>query len=177
MFENKPAIVIANRNEAKIELAGLEVGPFEEGREYELPFWVAQELDRAGVVRFREDDILNVVKLHKVHWRERVQPSTRVSPLPPEFYPRLNRYLEQLKNRSHDPEKRSEYEKSLKIAQDIVNSRIKKLVSLSSSPPVATNILKNLSNEEQAFYHHLHQTVTEWKRSILKVNDYHDRRD
>lgn len=177
MFENKPVIVIANRDEAKIELAGLEVGPFEEGREYELRFWIAQELGRAGLVRFREDDVMNVVKLHKVHWRERVQPSTRVSPLPSEFYPRLKRYLEHLKSRSHDLEKRREYEKSLKIAQDIINSRIKKLVSLSSSPPVTTNILKNLSNEEQAFYHRLHQIVAEWKRSILQVNDENDRRD
>ena len=65
MFENKPVKVIANRNEAKTELAGLKVGPFDEGREYEVRFWVAKELEKAGIVRFREEDILDVVKLHK----------------------------------------------------------------------------------------------------------------
>ena len=81
MFENKLIKVIANRNEEKIELAGLKVGPFEEGREYEVRFWIAQELERAGIVRFREEDMLDVVKLHKIHWKERVQPTNKVSTL------------------------------------------------------------------------------------------------
>jgi hypothetical protein len=57
MFENKPVPVIANRNESIIELAGLEVGPFEEGKEYEVRFWIAQELEKIGVVRFIEEYI------------------------------------------------------------------------------------------------------------------------
>jgi hypothetical protein len=35
-FENSLVKVVANRNYPEVELAGLTVGPFEEGNEYEL---------------------------------------------------------------------------------------------------------------------------------------------
>lgn len=179
MFENKPVKVIANRNEAKIELAGLKVGPFEEGREYEIRFWVAQELERAGIVRFREEDMLDVVKLHKIHWKERVQPTNKVSLLPEEFYPKLRRYLTHLKKASNNnSEKLKEYEKSTRISRDIVNSRVKKIVSLASSPPLTAQALQSLTPEERTLYHRLHKIINKWRTKILKQRgDESDRRN
>ena len=169
VFENKPSTVVANRNEAEIELAGLSVGPFEEGREYHVRFWVAQELQRAGIVRFREEDTLDVVKLHKTHWKERVQPSNKVSPLPEEFYPRLRRYLVYLRSASSDNSDRMrDYEKSLRISRDIVNCRVKKIVSLASSPPLAAQRLQSLTPEERTLYHKLHGIISEWRSEILE---------
>jgi hypothetical protein len=40
-FENVPVRVIADRNHPEIKLAGLSVGPFEEGNEYEVYYWIA----------------------------------------------------------------------------------------------------------------------------------------
>ena len=169
MFENKPVKVIANRNEAKISLAGLEVGPFEEGREYEIRFWIASELEKVGIVRFREEDRLDVVKLHKIHWKERVQPTNKVSPLPEEFYPQLRRYLTHLKKVSNNnSEKLKEQEKSNRISQDIVNCRVKKIVSLASSPSLPSQALQNLAPEEKVFYYQLHKIIHEWRGKILK---------
>ena len=175
MFENKPVKVIANRNEAKIELAGLEVGPFEEGREYEIQFWIAQELERAGIVRFREEDILDVVKLHKINWKERVQPTNKVSPIPEEFYPKLRRYLTHLKKVSNNkPEKLKEHEKSVRISRDIVNCRVKKIVSLASSPPLTAQALQSLTPEERTLYHSLHEIISEWRNKIFERGDKSD---
>ena len=168
-FENKPVKVVANRNEEKIELAGLKVGPFEEGREYEIRFWVAQELERFGIVRFREEDMLDVVKLHKIHWKERVQPTNKVSPLPEEFYPKLRRYLAYLKKDSNKkPEKLREYEKCVRSSRDIVNCRVKKIVSLASSPPLAAQTLQTLTLEERTLYHNLHTIINEWRSKIFE---------
>ena len=168
-FENKPVKVVANRNEAKIELAGLGVGPFEEGREYEVRFWIARELERVGVVRFREEDMLDVVKLHRIHWTERVQPTNKVSPLPEEFYPQLRRCLASLQKASNNnSEKLKDHEKSLRISRDIVNCRVKKIVSLASSPPLTTQALQSLTPEERALYHNLHKTINEWKSKIFE---------
>jgi len=69
IFENTPIKVIANRDSPEIALAGLKVGPLAEGEEYELRFWVAEELRKMGLVRFREEDVLDAVKLHKIHWK------------------------------------------------------------------------------------------------------------
>jgi len=168
MFENRPVKVIANRNEAKTELAGLKVGPFDEGREYEVRFWVAKELEKAGIVRFREEDMLDVVKLHKIHWKERVQPTNKVSPLPEDFYPKLRRYLTSLKRASaNNPEKLKDHEKSVRISKDIVNCRVKKIVSLASSLPLTSQALQSLTVEERTLYHNLYKTINEWRGKIF----------
>ncbi len=168
VFENSLVKVIANRNEAQIELAGLRVGPFDEGREYEIRFWVAQELEKVDIVRFREEDVLDVVKLHKTHWTERVQPTNKVSALSEEFYPRLRRYLVYLKNASqNNGEKLKEYEKATQISLDVVNCRVKKIVSLASCPPLTAQALQSLTPEERALYHRLHQIIGEWRSQIL----------
>ena len=57
-YENSLVKIVANRNCPEIKLAGLTVGPFDEGNEYEIYFWVAKELAASGMVHFREDDIL-----------------------------------------------------------------------------------------------------------------------
>ncbi len=177
-FENSLVKVIANRNEAKTELAGFVIGPFEEGREYELRFWVAQELERLGAVRFREEDLLDVVKLHKTHWKERAQPSNRVSPLPEEFFPQLRRYLTSLKKASqNNSDKLKDYEKSARTARDIVNCRVKKIVSLASSTPLTAQALQNLTPEERTLYYTINRMIRDWRNKILReTGDNSDRR-
>lgn len=178
IFENKPIKVIANRNEAKIELSGLSVGPFEEGREYEIRFWIAQELEKVGIIRFRAEDLLDVAKLHKIHWKERVQPSSMVSPLSEGFYPKLRWYLDYLKKASRTSSERlKELEKSTRTSHDIINCRVKKIVSLASSPLLTAQTLEDLTPEERTLYHHLHQIIDEWRNKILKErDDKNDRR-
>ena len=78
-YENSLVKIVANRNCPEIKLAGLNVGPFDEGNEYEVYFWVAKELASAGMVHFREDDILDATKLFKVQWKEGVQIPGQIS--------------------------------------------------------------------------------------------------
>jgi DNA replication initiation complex subunit (GINS family) len=113
--------------------------------------------------------MLDVVKLHKIRWKERVQPTNKVSPLPEEFYPKLRRYLAYLKKTANNnPEKLKEHEKSSRISRDIVNCRVKKIVSLASSPPLTAQALQNLTPEERTLYHSLHKIINEWRTKILK---------
>ncbi|MGB9842513.1 MAG: hypothetical protein ACPLKZ_07375, partial [Candidatus Bathyarchaeales archaeon] len=58
-FENLRVKIIADRNYPEIQLAGLSLGPLAEGNEYEVYYWVAQELVKAGIAHFREDDCLD----------------------------------------------------------------------------------------------------------------------
>ena len=83
-----------------------------EGNEYEVYFWVAKELASAGMVHFREDDVLDATKLFKVQWREGVQIPGQISELPEDFYPKLRRYLIALKQEATQPEKITEYHKT-----------------------------------------------------------------
>ncbi len=170
MFENKPVRILINRNCPEIQLVGVKVGPFDEGKEYEVRYWIAQELVHAGIARLNEEELLDAVKLHKISWKESIQRTRQVSPLEEDFYPRLRRYLIILKRKAvGNPEKMREYEKAIRLSRDIVNCRLGKIVSLASSPPQTNQTLANLAQEERELYKQLYEIINEWKLKILKV--------
>ncbi|MBN1358425.1 DNA replication complex GINS family protein [Candidatus Bathyarchaeota archaeon] len=167
-FENLLVRVTADKNYPEIKLAGLSVGPFEEGNDYELYYWIAQELSGAGFVHFREDDLLKATALYKIQWKERVQIAGQISELNEDFYPKLRRYLADIKAEiAKNPEKAQEYEKTKHLAWDIVNSRLKKIIALSSSPVQSGQIQKKLTCEERFIYEQLSKMINEWKAQIL----------
>jgi len=167
-FENLLVKIVANRNYPEIQLAGLSAGPFEEGNEYEVHYWIAQELAESGVAHFREDDCLDATKLYKIQWTERVQIAGQISELTEDFYPKLRRYLANIKEEiAKHPEKVQEYEKAKHLAWDIVNSRLKKIVALSSGPPQTEQILKKFTSEEKLIYEQLSKIINDWKAQII----------
>ena len=168
-YENSMVKIVANRNCPEIKLAGLNVGPFDEGNEYETYFWVAKELANAGMVHFREEEILDATKLFKVQWKEGVQIPGQISELPPNFYPKLRRFISDLKEQaSKQSEKYQEYNRAKQLARDVVNSRLKKIVALSSAPAQSEQVLKKFTNEEKLFYQQLVKIISEWKTKILE---------
>lgn len=173
IFENSSVKVTANRNCPEIKLVGLTIGPFEEGNVYEIPFWVAQELEKAGIVRFREEELLDAKKIYKIQWMERVQTPSQISKLPEDFYPKMRRYLAELKKASaKSPEKMREYEKSMQVIRDMVNARLKKIVSLATANFGQTEqILKNLTCEERLIYERLRKLIHDWKAQILEFEE------
>jgi len=170
VFQNMSVKIVANRDSPKIDLPGVKVGPFNEGKEYEVRFWIAQELKKAGIAHLRMDEPLDLTILNKIHWKEaRVQTSQRVTPLPEDFYPKLHLYLEELNEEAiKRPEHRSDYEKARKLSDDITRTRLKKIVSLASSPAQPRQILGNLTKEERALYDYLYEKISKWRTEILK---------
>lgn len=169
-FENTAVRMIANRSYPETKVVGLAVGPLEEGREFEVKYWIARELAKAGIARFREKDALNLVSLNKIHWREMIQTGRRISTLPEHFYPKLRRYLSELKDKAAtDSSSADEYNRALRLAQDIVNCRLKKIVGLAASPAQTDSVLRSLSREERILYDGLYATVSGWKSKILKL--------
>lgn len=171
IFENMPVKIVANRNSPIIDLPGTKVGPFQEGKEYEIKYWIAKELKKIGIARIRMEDPLDLMILNKIHWKERVQASQKLTSLPEEFYPKLRRYLKELSEKAiKNPEHRSDYEKAKNLSDDITRMRLKKIVSLASSGRDQTGqILRSLTKEEKYVYNCLHKIISEWKNEILKL--------
>ena len=168
-FENSLVNIIANRNYPEIKLAGLSLGPFEQGSEYEVYFWAAQELAAAGVAHFREEDCLGATEIYKVQWKERVQIAGQISELPEDFYPKLRRYLANMKEEiARHPEKVWEHEKAMHLARDIVNARLKKIIALSAGPAQTDQVLKKFTSEERLIYEQLGKIIAEWRAQILE---------
>jgi len=161
--------IVANRNCPEIKLVGLTVGPFDEGNEYEVYFWVAKELASAGMVHFRENELLDATKLFKAQWKEGVQIPGQIGELPDDFYPKLRRYLLELKEQSQkQSEKYQEYDRARQLARDIVNSRLKKIVAISSAPTQSEMVLKKFTNEERLISDQLVKLISGWKNNILE---------
>ncbi len=170
-FENSLVKVVANRNVPETKLAGLTVGPFEEGNEYEIHFWIAQRLLDHGVVHFREENRFGASDIYKVQWKERVQVAGQISELPEDFYPRLRRYLAETKKEATQLEKMQEHEKGKQLACDIVNSRLRKIVALSSGPAQADPITKRMAKEERLIYERLTRLISDWRNQILTCTE------
>lgn len=171
-FEHSPTKIIANRNCQEIKLAGLIVGPLEEGNEYEPYYWVALELEKSGIAHFREDENLTVARLNKLQWSERVQTAGQISKLPEDFYPRLRRYHTGLrKDVAKTPEKMLESQKATQLTHDIVNSRLKKIVSIASAPAQTEQTLKNLTGEERFLYEQLYTLINQWRTQIFEYGE------
>ncbi|UCC58978.1 MAG: DNA replication complex GINS family protein [Candidatus Bathyarchaeum sp.] len=170
VYENTPIKIVANRNSPEIDLPGVKIGPFEKGKEYEVRFWIAQELKKSGIAHIREEEPLDVKMLNTIKWKEGIQAAKRVTALPEDFYPKLRRYLEELNEEAiKKPEKREIYEKTKKLADDITRTRVKKIVSLASSPRQTSQILGNLTKEERMLYDNLHEKISKWRLKILKT--------
>jgi hypothetical protein len=168
-FENSLVKITADRNYPEIKLAGLSVGPFQEGNEYEVYYWAAQALAEAGVAHFREEDCLGATEIYKVQWKERVQIAGQISELPEDFYPKLRRYLAGIKREiASQPEKVQEHEKAMQLACDIVNARLKKIVALSAGPAQTDQVLKKFTSEERLIYEQLGKIIAEWRTQILE---------
>ena len=168
-YENSLVKIIANRNCPEIKLAGLTVGSFDEGNEYEVYFWVAKELSDVRIVHFREDDILDATKLFKAQWKEGVQIPGQISELPGDFYPKLRRFISDLKEHtSKQSEKYQEYDRAKQLARDIVNSRLKKIVAISAAPAQSDRVLRKFTSEERIVYDQLVKIISEWKKKILE---------
>ncbi|UCE44291.1 MAG: DNA replication complex GINS family protein [Candidatus Bathyarchaeota archaeon] len=168
-FENTPVKTTARRDCPEIKLAGLEVGPLEEGKEYEFMYWIARELGKAGIVHLHDEETLDAVKLHKIHWKERVQSAKQIISLSEDFYPRLRRYLaSQRKEAIKKPEKMKEYNKAKRLSRDIINCRLKKIISLASAPKQTNQTLNNLTREEYTLHEQLNTTISSWRGKILE---------
>jgi hypothetical protein len=167
-FENSLVRITADRNCPEIKLAGLSLGPYEEGNEYEVYFWIARELVGSGIAHFREDDALDPTKLYRVQWKERVQIAGQISELTEDFYPRLRRYLSSVKAEIvRHPEKARDYEKAKHLAWDIVNSRLKKIIALASGPTQTDQLQRKFTCEERRIYGQLNKIINEWKDQII----------
>jgi len=62
-----------------------------------------------------------------------------------------------------------EYERIVRISHDIVNCRLRKIVSLASAPAQTNQVLANLTQEERILYDQLYALINEWRTRILRV--------
>jgi hypothetical protein len=169
-FENSPVRVVVTREIPEtprlVKLSAAKIG-----QEIAVPYWTAKELVQLGFARFREEDMLDYNSLSKIHWRETIPASRQLPSLQSSFYCMLRRHLVELRQLSRqDQVKLRELERTETLVRDIVNVRIRKIVSLAASPTPSEELLQGLTYEERALYSILNKTIEEWRAKLLEMD-------
>lgn len=92
--------VIANKNSEEKDFRGVKVGPFEEGNQYEIQYWIAKKLVKSGIVFVKEEELLNLKKLQEEYFDMKVQTSKKFIRLERFFYAKARRLLAELKEKA-----------------------------------------------------------------------------
>ena len=171
-FENTLMRVVMLNALQEVKIGDLSVGPIGVGEELETRYWVASQLVTSGFARFQEDALMSYDVLHGIHWKEtKLQRGRTISSLPRYFYPKLRRYLSQLKLKAtKDATRSNEYNNAVRLTQDIISCRLKKIVGLSASQTQTEETLQKLSLEERNLYDRLYDIVSGWRSKILKTS-------
>jgi hypothetical protein len=169
-FEDSTVRVIPLKSLQEVTVADTRVGPLIEGKELETRYWIAESLVRAGYARFHEDDVLTFAVLSKLHWREtKLSQGFQISPLSDHFYSKLRRFLGSSRERSSsEPSSATQYLQGTRLAQDIVNCRLRKIVNLAASPS-KTTMTQALAREERILFDKVRFAVAEWQKTILDI--------
>jgi hypothetical protein len=168
-FENSQTRVIATREIPETSRLS-KLSSAKVGQEIEVPYWTAKELVQQGFAKFREEDMLDYNALSKIHWRETIPASRQLPALQSNFYCLLRRHLSELRQLSRqDQIKLRELERTETLVRDIVNVRIRKIVSLAASPTPSEELLQGLAHEERVLYSILNKTIAEWRTKLLEM--------
>lgn len=151
------------------EIVGLEerVKPSEPGSEIGVKRWAALRLAEEGLVAFKQGEEMTLDELVNVHWRESLQPSSRLGSIPKDFYQRLRLFLGKTASTGDS----RLIEKCMRLARDIVNSRTRKIVGMAVSLSVPQELLKPLTLEEMLLYREIRKAVEFWRSYVLKPGE------
>ena len=166
-FENMPVRIVATRKIPEIKTPGLEVGEVEEGVEITVNLWVAWELIEAGLARLSDGGISDS-EWTQTHYRERVQPLGKPTPLPDDFYSRAYITFRQAE-RSAGGEAGQPGGRAKGRYRDIVESRIAKIMRLASAEARADS--RGLQPEEAALYEELHKIIERWRDEMRELGE------
>lgn len=160
-YENIPVRLLALRRISRIETAGLVIEEREAEEELVIPLWIAWELVEAGLARFLEGGIRGD-EWTQIHYRERVHPPGRVTPLPEGFYRRAYLTLEGMRRRGEEQLGRLKG-----IYRDIVESRIGGVVRMAASEARAPSGM--LQPEEELLYREVRSSISRWRSEMRRM--------
>lgn len=169
VYENLVVPIVASRSIPDLLVNDTIDGHIDAGNKFETRQWIASHLVDAGLAQFEGPLTLDFSTLYKIHWREtKLQTGRRISEIPDHFYPKLRRYMHSLKQHiSTDTTRSNEYHNAQRLARDILNCRLRKIVSLSASSSITGEMVQKLSTEERVLFDTLQTIISTWKSNIF----------
>jgi len=122
-----------------------------------IPRWVAEVLSSEKLAEVQDTDM--VVALKQAIVKENVQGDFDLSTLEPEFYIKMNSFMQRL-----PPQDRDKLESML---NSLVRKRQGKIIRLADSSKMANELAKKLTVEERALFDYIHDNSAEFKKQVI----------
>jgi hypothetical protein len=168
-YENRIVRVVTIRKIPKTETPGIVIEESEAGKELILPLWAARELADAGLVKL-VDEGLTADEWTQIHFRERLNPTGPLAPLPEGFFQRAYTSLSSsAREAAKDPARREQLNRVLARYRDILESRVGKIIRLASAEAPQTP--KGLQPEEAQLYEDVQRTISGWRAEMRRVGE------
>jgi len=164
-----PVKMLVKENLPKIELGSIQIGETKEGDLVEVPRWAAEVFAELGFAEVQEDDF--EVEVLKALSRERIQGPTQLSTIKSDFYIRLKRHLDQLKEASHSKRgSKHDYDEVYMKARDLLTLRTVKLLPLAVGE-YTPDLAHKITPEESQLFILVRVLVQQWKHTILEGSE------
>jgi len=142
------------------------IGSVKESEAVEFPRWVAEELVALNLAEIQEEPFES--EILKALTREKMLGSLQLSSLDPDFYLKLKRKLESIRERvGSGKAKREDFEKIKANCYDLIGRRLSKLLALSSSVGGIDAIGDRLTPEEKVFFDSSQNLSRQWRLALL----------
>lgn len=148
---------ISYKRDVKITVGSIEVDA-KEGDMSSVPRWVAKILSDQDAIEIQPTDMASYVS--RTLNRERIARPHDLSGIDPDFYIRVNDYLDTLKER--------ERENLIVSLNTFVTSRIEKIVKLAAASQLSAELESKLAAEERQLYQLINNASSKFKRGVLK---------
>jgi hypothetical protein len=149
-----------------IDAGDYSIDSVSEGQTVELPRWVAEELLILNLAEAREEPFES--EIFKALSREKMMGPLQLSVVPEDFYMKMQRRMEYLRQAvAEGRARREDLEKLRTVCYDLVGMRLSKLLSLSSSSTKASDLAEKLTPEERVFFSESQSISAEWKSALL----------
>lgn len=122
-----------------------------------IPRWVAGVLSQENLAEVQDVDM--VVALKQAMVKENVQGDFDLSTLEPEFYIKMNSYMNRLPQQDRD--------KLESMLNSLVRKRQGKIVRLADSSKMGSDLAKKLTIEERALFDYIYNNSAEFKKQAI----------
>jgi DNA replication factor GINS len=116
-------------------------------------------LSQQNILEIHDEDQLSYIK--RALNRERIAQSHMISTIEPDFYARVNNYLQNIEDKDRE---------SLIVSLNpFIASRLQKIAKLSASSPLIPELEEKLSIEERLLYENFYNMTARFRKLVLKI--------
>ncbi len=169
-YRNSLVTVVVNTPIEEFTVQDRNFGPFEKGREVDLPRWVAEVLISQDMVQLKDTGV-DLPKLQKAVWRETSEPV--LQELSSNFFFQVKQYISHLARKNLESPNDvllSTQTKMEQLLRDLITSRLIKLMKIALREERIHESKEKMTEEEHWLIDQLVNLLRNWEKHVLELD-------